>query len=375
MNTVSLIVLPRSVSSTEDELCFYIEDNHVWNEDVKERINLDQISSDTEKELGRIMREYEEDDDPANFDNIGIRGLGNKLVEGLMPRGIRNYLDKVMQATPGETSPVLRIYSIGARADWIPWELMYIRPQFLGVHFQVARLPTLSISNGLLAPISSGVREVRSVVNLLGRDLLDPDQFDRWKTTFADVIGDPEHELRRPSAADAEAEYPSWSILDGSEVMPDVVHVTCHGNLGDESGFYWTLDHNSAESEYKMDQSIVSLIGAGLDFASTRPLIFGNACASARAGQAFQGKLLSSFGYEFYKFGASAFIGTFAPITKKLAVEFARLFYQKLFVDQLPVGEALRATKLHFHQQGQRGDPSWLFYCLYGLPETKYKAV
>jgi CHAT domain-containing protein len=157
------------------------------------------------------------------------------------------------------------------------------------------------------------------------------------------------------------------------EQMPDILHITCHGDIGDEtSGFVWTLDDTATGAQYKLTQDDIHFFD--MEFAAAQPLIFGNACASAMAGDVREGRRLSTFGFEFYRSGASAFIGTFAPITKTLAVAFARVFYQKLLAEKQPVGEALRATKQQFSEQGDH-DPSWLFYCLYGPSETQYQIV
>ena len=66
-----------------------------------------------------------------------------------------------------------------------------------------------------------------------------------------------------------------------------------------------------------------------------------------------------------------AFVGTFAPVRKALAVEFAQRFYNNLLVSQMPVGQALWATKKQYVDE-QATDPSWLFYCMYGPPETRF---
>ena len=98
--------------------------------------------------------------------------------------------------------------------------------------------------------------------------------------------------------------------------------------------------------------------------------MFGNACASNAAGN--QGGLSTGLGTSFFTQGALNFVGTFAPITKSLAIEFARQFYLRLLQDQMPIGKALWATKKHFFDLGGN-DPSYLFYCLYGPSETCFQ--
>jgi hypothetical protein len=67
--------------------------------------------------------------------------------------------------------------------------------------------------------------------------------------------------------------------------------------------------------------------------------------------------------------GAIAFIGTLAPITRSMAPLFAREFFQQLLEQGLTIGEAFMAAKDKFSNSN---DPSWLFYCLYGSPDTRF---
>jgi hypothetical protein len=147
------------------------------------------------------------------------------------------------------------------------------------------------------------------------------------------------------------------------------VHVTCHGGLKDDKReAYWTLDHtNPITFDYRIYQSFVRTLGL-----VSRPLVFGNACASA--GTQTDLAALQGFGAAFLSGGGALnFVGTFAPITRTTAVVFAERFYAQLF-SGLPVGEALRRTKAGFAAQDLK-DPSYLFYCLYGPPDSTYVAV
>ena len=86
------------------------------------------------------------------------------------------------------------------------------------------------------------------------------------------------------------------------------------------------------------------------------------------------GNLISGFGPSFFSRGAIAFIGTVAPVNRKVALEFARKFYDNLFQTgpQLGIAQALWATKMQFRNDPATRDPTYLFYCLYGPPETKF---
>ena len=62
--------------------------------------------------------------------------------------------------------------------------------------------------------------------------------------------------------------------------------------------------------------------------------------------------------------------GTFAPVSAKVAMEFACTFFKFLLQDGLGAGQALWKAKGTF---GGLNDPSARFYCLYGPPGTRYK--
>jgi CHAT domain len=138
-----------------------------------------------------------------------------------------------------------------------------------------------------------------------------------------------------------------------------------------QSGYFWTLDHQHRNFiEYR----ITTGVAQATEF-SQRPLVFGNACLSA-AAQSTDLTAPQGFGGSFMIGGALNFVGTLAPITKTMAVTFAKRFYVRLFgsAEQpaLPIGEALRATKESFAAENY-SDPSYLFYCLYGPCDSTYK--
>ena len=104
-----------------------------------------------------------------------------------------------------------------------------------------------------------------------------------------------------------------------------------------------------------------------------RPLVFANACGSAEAG-----RHLGDFGPCFIQLGAVAFVGAFANINKDVAVKFAHRFYEQLLIPEeknkihRTIGQALWQTKKAFSDEGER-DPSYLFYRLYGPPDTCFQ--
>lgn len=242
---------------------------------------------------------------------------------------------------------------------------------FLGVCFQIARLPITPRVPDLSDTTPHAVREI---YNLLGRDIEDNEfSFDRWQRTFTDVIPGfkdiqyPPHQ----QATDGE-----WPTINQITVAADILHITCHGGLEDDDGLYWTLSDSQHETtKHQIRDSTIQLNHKKLR--KSRTLVFGNACALIASEQNSPKTLTPGFGPAFYENGAAAFVGTCAPITKRVALEFPRKFYEFLLKEGLPIGEALLETKRYFYQQKDYdptwNDPSWLFYCLYGSPETYFQ--
>jgi len=297
-----------------------------------------------------------------------------QLYEQLVPVRLREVLHAAADTAAGDDVPVLRIHT---PIDWIPWELMHDGIDFLGLRFQIARLPI-----GPNAPTLDGQREhqVHRVYNLLARNLFTKaGLFGQWQQTFVPLLDPAVQEIRFPAAASDGDDYPTLGDLEQA-MRPDILHITCHGGEvdPDDGKVYWTLDHRAQfHWDYRIKADIVEMLGQTTAiFAETRPLVFGNACASARttaAGGAASGPgLVPGFGPVFFAQGAAAFIGTFVPITETLSVQFACTFYERLLHDGLPIAQALWATKRYFRDQGGN-DPSYLFYCLYGLPETRFE--
>jgi CHAT domain-containing protein len=190
-----------------------------------------------------------------------------------------------------------------------------------------------------------------------------------WEATFDGFTDKLDSISRFP--ANGAANYPTVTQLDEARDT-DILHVTCHGGLKEQdTDYFWSLDDQNPQSfDYRIFPDYAR--NARL---SGRPLVFGNACASA-SPQSTDLKALLGFGPSFMIGGALNFVGTFAPITKTMAVNFAKRFYVNLLgtVDQpgRPIAEALRLTKASLENAN---DPSYLFYCLYGPADSTYKPV
>jgi hypothetical protein len=279
------------------------------------------------------------------------------LFDSIVPPGIRKVLGDALAANAGTSAPLLRIH-LDSDFDIIPWELLHDGNDFLGLRYRIARVPM--VGGGPAAP-NGTPRKIRRIVTALGKDVLDDPLRKKWQQTFDGIVPKKFDVWRRPQ----EDDWPSLLAL--STAGGDLLHVTCHGLVG-EDGVFWSLDHTSPA-----DRTLNLWPGTArtLKVSESQPLVFGNACQSAGAGTGV-GIISGGFGWKFFDFGATAFVGTFAPISKKIAVEFAGRFFKRLLKDKKPLAEALWSTKKSFDAEAE-ADPSWLFYSLYGDPDTTFE--
>ena len=363
---VQIMVLPAPVNDGLPQILF--DDGGIWRDAARSVIpdTESNIRKKVENFLTPIMEQIGDGIAPQTPPSgPGFRSRFGELFRDILPVEVRDALQRA--AGSGVAAAQLNVFFRGA-TEWIPWELMHDGKQYLGVRFAISRLPIVAQATGVRPPRN---RTVRKVYNILANHVLQDAALTNWQATFSSYAKTPTWEYRFP--ANGGGNYPTVSQLDEA-IDTDVLHVTCHGGLREnpQSDYYWTLDHKSAQAiDYRITPDIAKQFGL-----TERPLVFANACASAR--QATDLGALQSFGPNFMIGGALNFVGTFAPITKTMAVEFARRFYSNLFGSPakagMPIAEALRSTKLSFAAENCT-DPSYLFYCLYGPADSTYQPL
>jgi CHAT domain-containing protein len=357
------MVLPTAVDDGPPQILF--DDGGIWRDTAPVSIPETQtnLRQRVETFLSGVMRQVAQAPPAQSLANsVAFRSQFAELYRKLLPPEVRDAL-KTSIAQAGPTRPNLNIY-FRAGAEWIPWELLHDGTDYLGVQFAIARLPIVPQATEIRPPRA---RLVRKVYSLLAQHVLDQAQTTDWESTFTGYNPAPAWESRFPF--NGTGNFPTLTQLDEARDA-DILHVTCHGGLRDpgQSDFFWTLDHQNPQFfDYRITPSIAK--DAKL---AARPLVFGNACASV-AAQGVDLVSFQGFGSSFMVGGALNFVGTLAPITKTMAISFARRFYANLFAPaEMPIAEALRLTKAGFALQ-KSTDPSYLFYCLYGPPDSTFK--
>ena len=236
-----------------------------------------------------------------------LKGVGTSLFRKLIP----TVLQDEIRGWPNDTW-----ITIDSDEQWIPWELLCDRTQFLGVRFMLFRLPRLDAGScdcgpeGSLSAGSSTEVVVNKVVNVVGGKLRDKREC--CAAHFANVVGSTKVvPLHEPMLADFMQE-----VEDA-----DIVHMTCHGH-GRSLRLQIAAD----------DELTVSLMATSVAIAGVRvkrnSLVFANACRSGTA-ELYVGDFLS-FGKEFFCKGVAAFIGTLGAVPIDAALLFAQAFYDAL---------------------------------------------
>jgi hypothetical protein len=370
MEDVSLMVLSSGPEKDAPPPKFFILQKGVWRScpPSSASLSLGDVRTNFEQRIDELMQQVAKAGPPESI-WAWLKTQCMALLKAILPTEVENFLSRSGGPDAGggaaSNAPVLRLF-IDQQIDWIPWELLHDGVDYLGLRYQVARLPIVGGGPDLS---DERPKEIGLVYNLLGQGVVETNDalFASWQQTFANLIpAAAEH--RRPTQDD-------WPLLNQVEEAAvnaaDILHLTCHGGFKDSvtNQVYWTLNEDkNSPWDHRIDVPLVKRLAL-----TKRPLIFGNACASSTpAANGSQGGFATGLGSEFFDKGALAFVGTFAPIMKDLAFDFAREFYTRLLGDGLPIGQALWATKWHYHVTGQN-DPSWLFYCLYGPPETKFQ--
>jgi hypothetical protein len=365
---VSLMIVPNGTPDAMPQFLMY--QSGAWR-DMSPPVNNQPVSVSTVRnnidgDLNSLMSTLLPQVSPAY---TALKARFRAYANLVVPDKVQRMLAEVIAAVPaGDDPPVLRIH-VHPQTEWIPFEMLHDGTDFLGLRYQISRLPIVpngpDISNNDPHP-------VERIYSLLGENVLDLQQQQSWTTTFDSLLSPLAQERRYPSTNGVTSNpFPNVDqIMEAKDA--DILHVMCHGNMKNAQGeVFWTLNDQSPMS---FNYNITSIVVQDLAL-SSKPLVFGNACASSVGAVAgARTGLTPSFGAAFFTQGALNFIGTFAPVTKNMALRFARYFYVLLLGSGgqpgLSIGKSLLETKKHF--QGDN-DPSYLFYCLYGPQDTNFK--
>jgi hypothetical protein len=290
--------------------------------------------------LTEIVQEVDPNEDVWESLCLNLQGYGSYLYQKLIPPD----LDREMKSWPAGAT-----FVITTDEQWIPWELLHDGRDFWGRQYNFGRYPRLGDRRFPKdAKQHVALRRLQRLVNVIGGGVYPAEEAERAAGMFRRLL---------PRVSVEVLERKPLSALKGVLAKTDVLHCTCHGLLDP-----CRLQISATASP--MENLLVESVG----LLPIEPgcLVFANACASDLPVLTF-GKF-NTFGWEFYKRGAGAFIGTLGPVPTVQAIRFAEAFYRELIDDRgtRTIGEALTAAK---KAAAQERNLFWLLYCLYGDPD------
>lgn len=155
-----------------------------------------------------------------------------------------------------------------------------------------------------------------------------------------------------------------YDVLNASNF--DVLHISCHGAAAAQAGNSVLIIGDRKCGDRTEDLMIdPTTVRAEAHFSERHPLVFLNACESARLGPSLTA--LNGWPRTFWDAGASAFIGTSWSVRDMPARVFSKAFYTAL-LDGKTLADAAGAAR---GSAKNLGDASWLAYKVYGRPTAR----
>lgn len=266
-----------------------------------------------------------------------LQSLGVDLWTAAVPEVVRNQF--------WEQAGRIKMFTVAADHDVIPWELLYPMNGendngFLAEQFPVVRrayaerrVSTLPMGSAAYivppgSPGNAGV-EVAAIRKRLG---------DRVEDRGV---------LSELSAV-------RQLVLDS----PGVLHFACHNAFSEAEGSSIQLDGGPWKpSDLSISIAKKAMVAAG-------PLVFFNACRSA--GEVSWFTAMSGWAGRFVEAGAGAFVGSLWAVRSSSALAFADAFYEQFVAKGNPLGASSLVARNAIAADG--GDPTWLAYTIYGNP-------
>jgi CHAT domain-containing protein/ketosteroid isomerase-like protein len=268
---------------------------------------------------------------------------GQVIYRTLVPPRLREKLRAV-------TGPLL----ISTSLYGLPWEILHDEQEFWGLRYALGK--RLVLDRPMLVGPPARLRP-RPRVLVIGSDPRGDLSFVRHEVE--EICETLEGSADLVCVVDRLASFETVSAYLGEGF--DLIHYCGHVVTSPETGPALLLADGRP-----LTTAVIEANVAG------RPLVFLNACASARDSDAPSSgaweATVSSVANAFLFGGAVAVVGTLADVSDRHAARLAEGFY-RLVLASAPIGEALRAARLECRQAPESaGSPTWLSFVLYGNP-------
>lgn len=279
-----------------------------------------------------------------------LAGLALVLSEKLLPRLLRLRLAELAAQATGLGGRALTLHLV-SNETWVPWELLRLGDEGWPDEARPYWVEAFALTRWLVGPRQVTELPLRRIALVVPRDSvlkhapLEKLTLERFAGTGREVSEVPARSTSLLAAMDT-------GIFDGW-------HFSGHGLANSPNPDLWCLHLESGDQLHTYD-----LAGRARRLESRRPLVFLNACHSARGAYSLAGT--GGLASAFLAAGAGAFVGTLWAVQDKRAMAFAVAFYEH-FLSGLHLGEALRRSRSWFRKQ-YPGDPTWLAYAIFGHP-------
>jgi hypothetical protein len=288
--------------------------------------------------------------------NLAMRELCRPLYENLLPSELRSELMR--------TGDKIKNIWIRGDGDHVPWELILLpaaeghAEEFLARRYEVTRW-----IDGYKPPARIAFDQLKLVVPKypIGREL----RCAAGESAFINSLS-----VVATTPVPAKLKNVVDTLATGGF---NVFHFLGHG---EQSGQRSGLELEPAEEPQAVSGGERrpykpaylrpdSCCGRKGQWRRWRPLIFFNACQSAREDAG----LLQPGGWARATLfaQAGAFVGTLWSVRDETAFKFAKAFYTALLDDKMTFGESALAARRTF---SDADDPSWLAYVVYAHPNT-----
>ena len=271
---------------------------------------------------------------PPQLAARSVRENGVGLWRKLVPQAVQ---EQFWQLKDSITS-----FTIACDRDVVPWELLYPVAPGADAGFLVEQFPVLRRVYGQSRSQRLWLGDARYVIppgppaNARGE-----------VAAIRRILG----QSAGPTIGDLAA---LLDLLDAEAA--GMLHFTCHSSFSAEDG------SSIAMAGGRFRPELLNSMAASRRLAARSPLVFINACQSAR-GAAYWSEMMS-WASQFMTAGAGAFIGTLWPVRSSRASHFAEAFYSSLAAG----GDLGHATLEARQAAKDDGDPTWLAYTVYGDP-------
>ena len=269
---------------------------------------------------------------------------GQVIYRTLVPPRLREKLR-------GVTGPLL----ISTSLYGLPWELLHDGQEFWGLRYALGK--RLVLDRPMLSGPPARLRP-RPRVLVIGSDPRGDLPFVRHEVE--EICETLEGSADLVCVVDRLASFETVSAYLGEGF--DLIHYCGHVVMSPETGPALLLGDGRLLTTPVIEANVAG-----------RPLVFLNACASARddsetpSSSAWEATV-SSVANAFLFGGAVAVVGTLADVSDRHAARLAEAFYRRVLESE-PIGEALRVARVECRNAPESsGSPTWLSFVLYGNP-------